>query len=111
MAAHDDAAVVQTHGDVHQAHGAEGHGHDHGGPRRSIWLRGSWVRAIWLAIVLPLIVIGISLAIRDSLGWRPVNAQVVSTLALIFSGLGFTIGIGCFDAWWGYLIGAPTPEH
>ena len=30
---------------------------------------------------------------------------------MLFAGVGFTIGIGCWDYWWGYLIGRPTPAH
>ena len=89
--------------------------HGHGpisAPPRSVWLRGSWVRAIWVAAVAGL---GATLAVllaRDLLGYHPLYSQgAVDTFMLLFAGVGFTVGIGCFDYWWGYLTGRPTPAH
>ena len=30
---------------------------------------------------------------------------------LALDGIGFTVGIGCWDYWGGYVIGRPTPAH
>ena len=110
------------------AHGAElsGHGHGHAdghggghGPaathQRSIWLRGSWVRAIWVSILFGTVVAAIAAFIRQRLGFEAVSGQsaheVLLTFGLIFWAIGFTVGIGCFDYWWGYLIGSHTWEQ
>jgi cytochrome c oxidase subunit 1 len=87
--------------------------HHHGGdgPKRSVWLRGSWVRAIWVATFMGLASAGIVMGIRDLTGRTPYSEGVVQTFVMLFAGIGFTIGIGCWDYWWGYLIGRPTPEH
>jgi cytochrome c oxidase subunit I len=90
-------------GPVHHAGGE--------GPRRSVWLRGSWVRALWVAAFAGLAAAGIVMEIRDLSGRTPYSAGVVQTFGMLFAGIGFTIGIGCWDYWWGYLIGRPTPAH
>ncbi|HEY8860405.1 MAG TPA: hypothetical protein VIM27_13195, partial [Gaiellales bacterium] len=87
---------------------ADGHG---GGPSRSVWLRGSWVRAMWVSAVMGLAAAGIVMLIRHATGRVAYSDGVVQTFLLIFAGVGFTIGIGCWDYWWGYLIGNPTPAH
>src|SRR5947199_5359157 len=102
------------------AHGEElaGHGHAHGGPvhtqPRSPWTHGSWVRAIWVSILFVLIADGIAAFIRHLLGFSAVKGanahEVLVTFGLTFWAIGFTVGIGCFDYWWGYLIGSKTWE-
>src|SRR5579871_452349 len=106
MAAHVEELSVHGHG---------GGGHGHGpitAPPRSVWLRGSWVRALWVAFASGLGATLLVVLARKALGYHPLYSEgAVDTFMLIFSGIGFTVGIGCFDHWWGYLIGSPTPEH
>src|SRR5918911_4551916 len=86
--------------------------HLHGGPPRNVWLRGGWLRAFWLPAVLSPASVGLIIGLRKLWGFEPVvDANVNSVFALLFGALGFIIGIGCFDYWWGYIIGRPTPEH
>ena len=98
------------------AHAPELHGHDlhdghDGGGQRSVWLRGSWVRAFWVSAVMGLGAAGVVMLIRHADGLVAYSDGVVQTFLLLFAGIGFTIGIGCFDYWWGYIIGNPTPAH
>ena len=95
--------------DVSHAHGGDhGHGHGGGAPTGSIWLRGSWVRAIWVSLLFACVAIGIATLIREALGFGDVySSEVAATFGLTFWAIGFTVGIGCFDYWWGYLIGRP----
>ena len=91
---------------AHELH--DGHG---GGRKRSVWLRGSWVRAAWVSAVMGLGAAGLVMLIRYETGRVAYSDGVVQTFLLLFAGIGFTIGIGCFDYWWGYMIGNPTPAH
>ena len=91
-----------------------GHGHSHGPVRsepRSPWLHGSWLRALWVSFLFAFIAIGISAFIRYLLG-DPLHGaemqEVAATFGLTFWAIGFTVGIGCFDYWWGYIIGSPN---
>ena len=96
-----DAALTHDH-DAH----AHGHG---GGSDKSVWARGSWVRAIWVSFVFAGVAIGIAMGIRAALGFGEIwNSEVAATFGLTFWAIGFTVGIGCFDYWWGYLIGSHT---
>ena len=96
------ADVALTHD-----HGAHAHGHG-SGPDKSVWARGSWVRAIWVSIVFAGVAIGIAMGIRWALGFGEIwNSEVAATFGLTFWAIGFTVGIGCFDYWWGYLTGSP----
>src|SRR4051812_37248588 len=104
MVAH--APDIPRHGHADDAHG--GHG---GGPRRNIWLRGSWPRALWVSALCGLLAAGIVMAIRDLSGREASASGPVSTFGVMFSAIGFAVGIGCFDYWWGYLVGNATPEH
>ena len=98
------------------AHAPELHGHElhdghGGGHKRSVWLRGSWVRAAWVSAAMGLGAAGLVMLIRHATGRVAYSDGVVQTFLLLFAGIGFTIGIGCFDYWWGYMIGKPTPAH
>jgi cytochrome c oxidase subunit I len=105
-----EAHPVGGHGHGHDAH-AHGHG---GGAQRSVWARGSWIRAIWVSLLFAGIAAGIVWLIRSALGF-PTNpfdnrsaAEVMTTFGVTFWAIGFTVGIGCFDYWWGYLIGSKS---
>jgi cytochrome c oxidase subunit I len=93
-------------------HHPEAHAHGHGGgPRRNIFLRAGWVRAVWVAIGLAVVAALVVAGLRAITGRDAGDAQAMLTFAMIFYGVGFAVGIGCFDYWWGYLIGNPTPAH
>ncbi len=81
--------------------------------QRSIWLRAGWVRAAWMAALFWGIGLGIVLVFRWWGGWQPLfkwdAITVVSTLTA--APIGFLAGLGSFDYWVRYAIGAPTvPE-
>ena len=67
------AHASELHG--HELH-AEGHG---GGPKRSVWLRGSWVRAFWVSTVMGLGAAGIVMLIRYEAGLVAYSEGVVQT--------------------------------
>ncbi len=100
-ATHDLQSPIHDHG--------HGHGGEHYGPKGSVWLRGSWVRAAWCTILGALIgYLGVA-AVRSWLfGYGASDQGVQDTFMLLLGGIGFLIGIGCFDYWWGYLIGSPN---
>ena len=95
----------------HAAELGHGHGPVDSSPQRSLWFRGSWVRAIWVSLAFGLTAAGIAALIRHLLGFAPVSGdsahEVLATFGLTFWAIGFTVGIGCFDYWWGYLTGKP----
>src|SRR4029079_13609167 len=90
-------------------HDHDAHAHGHGsGSDKSVWARGSWGRAIWVSGVFAGVAIGIAMGIRWALGFGEIwNSEVAATFGLTFWAIGFTVGIGCFDYWWGYIIGSP----
>ena len=97
MTAHAEELPAQSHGH---------HDHGHSGPKKSIWLRGSWVRAAWVTILGALIGRFGVMAVRSWLfGYPAHDSGVEDTFMMLFGGVGFLIGIGCFDYWYGYLIG------
>ncbi|MGN6377547.1 MAG: cbb3-type cytochrome c oxidase subunit I [Gaiellales bacterium] len=86
----------------------DAHDHHGGGPQRSIWLRGSWVRAAWVTVLGCVIgFYGVEVVRSVLFGWPAYNQGVSDTFMLLLGGVGFTIGIGCWDYWWGYLSGQP----
>ncbi len=96
----------------HAADALHGHGPVDSSPQRSLWFRGSWVRALWVSFAFGLTAAGIAALIRHLLGFSPTSGnsahEVLATFGLTFWAIGFTVGIGCFDYWWGYLIGRPN---
>ena len=99
MTAHAEELPAQSHGH---------HDHGHSGPKKSIWLRGSWVRAAWVTILATLIGRFGVMAVRSWLfGYPAHDSGVEDTFMMLFGGVGFLIGIGCFDYWYGYLVGKP----
>src|ERR671910_1844287 len=72
------------------------------------WLRVPWMTALFFAIGT-----GIVVGIRALAGWDPLfDSVVIATVAgLTAAPIGFLAGIGAFDYWVRYAIGAPTqPE-
>ena len=70
------AHASELHG--HELH-AEGHG---GGPKRSVWLRGSWVRAVWVSALMGLGAAGAVMLIRHLSGRVAYSDGVVQTFLL-----------------------------
>jgi cytochrome c oxidase subunit 1 len=92
---------MATHAPTH-AH--TGHGHGHHGPPVPLW--HYWRRAIaWTIggglLGMALVFLGRWLFGFDDL-WNP---QAYWTAVASLAGIGFVIGIGCFDWWWAYLRG------
>ena len=75
----------------------------------SPWLGAGWIRAFWVSARFGGTAILITMLIRHLLGFpHPYSAEVAATFGLTFGAIGFTVGIGCFDYWCGYIIGKPT---
>ena len=81
------------------------------GPPRSVWIRPGWWRALlwtWVAAGLGIV---LPAGIRELLGWDWYSRPVTFTTVLFLAPIGFILGIGCFDYWFRYVVGAPTqPE-
>ncbi len=78
---------------AHELH--DGHG---GGRKRSVWLRGSWVRAgVGVGRGVAPGAAGLVMLIRHATGRVAYSDGAVQTFLLLFAGIGFTIGIGCWD--------------
>src|SRR3954466_10312351 len=101
-------AVVEPHA-VHAAH--EGPPRPPHGWRRLLWpgfLRAAWMSALFFGIGCAIVV-----STRWWGGWHPFwkGEIIVLVGALIALPIGFLAGIGAFDYWVRYAIGAPTiPE-
>jgi cytochrome c oxidase subunit 1 len=68
------------------------------------WLRVPWMMALFFGIGA-----GITVLIRWLEGWDPIwDSQVITTVELAAVPIGFLVGLGGFDYWAGYAIGAPT---
>jgi cytochrome c oxidase subunit I len=95
------SSAPSQHGDVH-AHTPP--------PRRHWALRGGWVRASWMTVLFFGIGFGIVVGLRalggydPTLDWEPIIVVALLTMAP----LGFLAGLGAFDYWVGYALGAPT---
>ena len=60
----------------------------------------------WVSILFGGIAIGI--AMGSASRWasaRSGTAEVAATFGLTFWAIGFTVGVGCYDYWWGYIRG------
>jgi cytochrome c oxidase subunit 1 len=72
------------------------------------WLRVPWMTALFFAIGMGLVV-----GLRALAGWEPVFDWILITTvaALTTAPIGFLAGLGAFDYWTRYALGAPTrPE-
>jgi cytochrome c oxidase subunit 1 len=81
------------------------------GPRRLLY--PGFLRAAWMAPLFFWIGCGIVVLCRWWGGWHPIwkGEVIVLVAALIAAPIGFLAGIGAFDYWVRYAIGAPTiPE-
>src|ERR671929_820764 len=100
-------AVAETH--AHPVH--EGPPRPPRGPRRLLW--PGLLRAAWMAPLFFGIGCGIVVLTRWWGGWHPIwkGEIIVLVGALTALPIGFLAGIGAFDYWVRYAIGAPTvPE-
>ncbi|MFL6012366.1 MAG: cbb3-type cytochrome c oxidase subunit I, partial [Gaiellaceae bacterium] len=101
--------IVAAGHETHPAH--EGLPPPPGGWRRLVYpgfLRAAWMTALFFGIGC-----GIVVLCRWWAGWHPVwfGEIIVLVAALIAAPIGFLAGIGAFDYWVRYAIGAPTvPE-
>jgi len=94
---------MATHAPTH-AHTDPGHGPgSHAAPKPlSYW----WKRAFVAVVVSVVLALGVTWFVRWAWGFHPLwNVQVYWTTIFSFAGIGFLIGIGCFDWWWDYLRG------
>src|SRR5713226_317421 len=100
--------IAEQHHEVHVAHGPK---RPPGGWRRL--LHPGFLRAAWMAPLFFGIGCGFVVLLRWWGGWHPIWFGSIITLvgALVALPIGFLAGIGAFDYWVRYAIGAPTqPE-
>ena len=82
------------------------------GPPRSVWIRAGWWRALLWTWVAAGLGVALPAVIRELLGWDWYSRPVTFTTVLFLAPMGFILGIGCFDYWFRYVVGAPTqPEN
>ena len=80
-------------------------------PRRgNILTRAGWWRALIWTILAGAIGVLVPMAVRTAVGWDAWQYQVVSAALMLTLPLGFMTGIGCFDYWGRYIVGATLPE-
>jgi cytochrome c oxidase subunit I len=102
------STVLATHHDVQAEHGRRRPPH---GPRRLLYpgfLRAAWMAPLFFGIGSAIVVL-----CRTWGGWHPIwqGEVIVLVAALTAAPIGFLAGIGAFDYWARYAIGAPTiPE-
>ena len=96
----------------HAAHGAHGAKPPPTGLRRWLLAPG-WLRVPWMTPLFAAIGFGIVVGIRALAGWEPILFwPIIVTVAFLTAApIGFLAGLGAFDYWVQYAIGAPTePE-
>src|SRR5205807_1520018 len=92
------------------------HVHEHAArPAPSGWRRllaPGWLRVPWMIALFFGIGAGITVLVRWFEGWHPIwKGSIITTVELTSVPIGFLAGIGAFDYWARYAIGAPTiPE-
>jgi len=92
---------MATHAPTH-AHTDNGHGHH--APPKPLW--HWWKRAIVWSICSALAGVALVYFFRLVFGMDPLwQPQAYYTAITMLAGIGFVIGIGCFDWWWAYLRG------
>ena len=101
-------ASLAEHHEVHVQHPAR----TPPGGWRTLLAPG-WLRAFWMTALFFGLGFGLVVGIRALAGWDPVIEWnvLVGVAALTTAPLGFLAGLGAFDYWVRYAIGAPTePE-
>ena len=86
------------------------HAYGDPGGKGSIWTRAGWWRALLWTIIAAAVAVAIPALVRVAVGWPWFQYQVVSASLMIVTPLGFLRGIGCFDYWGRYIVGAKLPE-
>ena len=76
----------------------------------NILTRPGWWRSLFWTIFAAVIAVAIPSLVRVSVGWPWFQYEVVSACLMILCPLGFIAGIGCFDYWAKYIVGAKLPE-
>jgi cytochrome c oxidase subunit 1 len=78
----------------------------------NVFLRPNLARCLWVTPLTSLIFMSLTLALRHWIGMTPiVDSQQMLTVGYIAAVFGFLFGIGAFDTWFPWMIGAPTrPE-
>jgi cytochrome c oxidase subunit 1 len=89
-----------AHHDGPPPHGRKGNG----------FTRAGWWRALWWTLIAGALGVALPATVRVLLGWPWYQQAVMTTCVLIMMPLGFMLGIGCFDYWGRYMVGAPLPE-
>jgi cytochrome c oxidase subunit I len=77
------------------------------------FLVGGWLRTLWMTPLFFGIGLAIVVGIRAAAGWHPIFLwTVIATVAgMVTAPIGFLAGLGAFDYWLRYAVGAPTiPE-
>lgn len=103
-------AVAVEHKRSHGEAGTAPQGRQQRGWRRL--MRPGWWRAL---VAMPLgfaLAVALVVAVRAAYGWQPLfKGEAITTVALITVPLAFLLGMGCFDYWLRWALGAPTePE-
>ncbi|MFL5966277.1 MAG: cytochrome c oxidase subunit I [Gaiellaceae bacterium] len=102
------ATAAPVHHEVHEHHGPPPPPR---GPRRLLY--PGFLRAIWMAALFFGLGSAIVVLCRWWGGWHPIwkGEMIVLVGALVAAPIGFLAGIGSFDYWTRYAVGAPTvPE-
>ena len=78
----------------------------------NVFLRPNLARCLWVTPFVSLIFMSLTLFIRHWVGMTPIfDSQQMLTVGYIAGVFGFLIGIGAFDTWFPWMIGAATrPE-
>jgi cytochrome c oxidase subunit I len=78
----------------------------------TVFLRPNLARCLWTTPLSSAIFMSLTLAIRHGVGMHPIwDPQQMLTIFYLAGVLGFLIGIGAFDTWFPWMLGAPTrPE-
>src|ERR1700752_3116542 len=71
-------------------------------------MQPGWIRAAWMTIAGAAFAFGLVVAIRALYGTDVLAPDPLITVILIVTPLSFLVGIGGFDHWGRYMIGAPT---
>src|SRR5215213_4540404 len=74
-------------------------------------LRPGWIRAAWVTLLGATLAFGLVVGVRALYGQYVLADDPIVTVILIAAPLAFLVGIGGFDYWFRWCIGAPTaPE-
>src|SRR5581483_10202217 len=103
--------VTTTVAEAHDLHAAHVPKPPPTGIRR--WTAPGWLRVFWVTPFFYGIGFGITVLVRWAEGWDPVVkwSTLTVTALLVAAPIGFLVGLGGFDYWMRWAIGAPTiPE-